>query len=348
MLVGLAVFSLAVAVAQVSAQTTTASTERCDFTRDLELGDEGEDVRCLQRHLNAKGFRITEVGGGSSGNETTQLRDLTKEAIVRWQIANNLPSTGYFGSMSRRVYEAEISPISSNTTTPPTTPLPSFPILPAPSASPSLIPGCAGTTGYSGMTGVPCGPGVPAVNASSPTPPPPAPTTVASAPNQDERKARSLIKKVRALLDDTEDDIESAADDGENVAVATRLAEKAEEKIIDSLYAFIDQDFTEALILAERANDYLDDVQEEVGGSQEDADEAINDADDAIDEAKDAIDEADDDRRDVDEAEDLLEEAEDKFDEAREAFDDEDYSEAKDLADEAKDLADEAVDAIGN
>lgn len=78
---------------------------QCSFTRDLFLGRTGEDVQCLQRYLNAAGFELASSGPGSPGNETQFYGPLTKDAVARWQAANNVsPSAGYFGSLSRAKY----------------------------------------------------------------------------------------------------------------------------------------------------------------------------------------------------------------------------------------------------
>ena len=60
----------------------------CTFDRDLQMGIVGEDVRCLQKYLNANGFVITTTGGGAPGKETTEFKTLTEAALVKWQQAN--------------------------------------------------------------------------------------------------------------------------------------------------------------------------------------------------------------------------------------------------------------------
>jgi peptidoglycan hydrolase-like protein with peptidoglycan-binding domain len=59
------VFALSLVALDASAATN------CSFTRDLEIGSTGEDVRCLQKYLNANGFKIADSGVGSPGNETS-------------------------------------------------------------------------------------------------------------------------------------------------------------------------------------------------------------------------------------------------------------------------------------
>jgi hypothetical protein len=57
--------------------TAHAVSPTCTFDRGLGVGDQGEDVRCLQQFLNDAGFVITTTGGGSPGNETTMFGELT-------------------------------------------------------------------------------------------------------------------------------------------------------------------------------------------------------------------------------------------------------------------------------
>lgn len=72
------------------------------FMRDLSLNMKGEDVRALQKFLNAKGFKVSVSGAGSVGNETTLFGPATKTALIRYQKANGIkPAIGYFGPVTR-------------------------------------------------------------------------------------------------------------------------------------------------------------------------------------------------------------------------------------------------------
>ncbi len=81
------------------------------FSRDLKLGDSGEDVRALQVSLNADPqTRVAASGVGSPGYETTFFGEKTQSAVIRYQ---NLHSsdvlkplgltvgTGYVGAATR-------------------------------------------------------------------------------------------------------------------------------------------------------------------------------------------------------------------------------------------------------
>lgn len=72
------------------------------FTRDLQVGAIGNDVKALQVYLNTHGYVITSSGPGSSGNETTKFGGLTRAALVKLQKAAGItPTAGYFGAKTR-------------------------------------------------------------------------------------------------------------------------------------------------------------------------------------------------------------------------------------------------------
>jgi hypothetical protein len=80
------------------------------FTRNLgtntQLGTNltGADVKELQKFLNAQGFKVSTIGAGSPGKETTRFGPATRRALIRFQTANNIsPAVGYFGPVTRGV-----------------------------------------------------------------------------------------------------------------------------------------------------------------------------------------------------------------------------------------------------
>ncbi len=84
-------------VAGPTAVSTTAA-----FTRDLELGMNGEDVRALQKYLNARGHIVAASGSGSVGNETAYFGPATRAALIAYQSAQGIaPAAGYFGPKTR-------------------------------------------------------------------------------------------------------------------------------------------------------------------------------------------------------------------------------------------------------
>jgi len=73
-----------------------------NYTRDLQFGMTGEDVRQLQIYLNSKGFTVAPSGPGSLGNETTYFGNATRAALIKFQKASGIsPAAGYFGPLTR-------------------------------------------------------------------------------------------------------------------------------------------------------------------------------------------------------------------------------------------------------
>lgn len=88
--------------------STVSGANGTESVRDLELGMTGEDVRALQKLLNANGFKLSETGVGGAGNETNFFGTLTKNALAKYQAAHGVsPSIGYFGPITRAKMKAE-------------------------------------------------------------------------------------------------------------------------------------------------------------------------------------------------------------------------------------------------
>ena len=70
--------------------------------RDLKQASRGNDVKLLQQFLNSQGFTISNKGLGSPGLESTFFGNQTKQALIRFQIKNNIsPAAGYFGPITK-------------------------------------------------------------------------------------------------------------------------------------------------------------------------------------------------------------------------------------------------------
>lgn len=85
---------------------TDGSGKAFTFLRSLTLGSVGEDVRELQKILNAEGFVIAKTGAGSAGNESMYFGPATKQALIKYQNFYRTTllapigltvGTGYFG-----------------------------------------------------------------------------------------------------------------------------------------------------------------------------------------------------------------------------------------------------------
>lgn len=71
--------------------------------RTLQFRDSGTDVKDLQKFLNSQGFIVSKTGPGSPGKETTLFRIATYKALVKFQIANGLPGTGFLGPRTTKL-----------------------------------------------------------------------------------------------------------------------------------------------------------------------------------------------------------------------------------------------------
>ena len=96
------------AVAAV-ASNSQSSTSIESLTRNLTVGSRGEDVKRLQKFLNAHGAPVAASGPGSSGNETTYFGQATKLALAAYQRAHAIsPSAGYLGPITRSVINKQV------------------------------------------------------------------------------------------------------------------------------------------------------------------------------------------------------------------------------------------------
>jgi hypothetical protein len=94
-------------IAQLQAQLNVLLAQRGQgtsnhtFTRDLQIGMEGEDVRALQKLLNQRGYTISTTGSGAPGSESTFFGNRLQEALKKYQRAQGIDATGYFGPLTR-------------------------------------------------------------------------------------------------------------------------------------------------------------------------------------------------------------------------------------------------------
>ncbi|HSE56647.1 MAG TPA: peptidoglycan-binding protein [Candidatus Paceibacterota bacterium] len=310
-LIGVAVFGFLFFI-----PTGASAVVSCGISRTLEVGVEGEDIRCLQKYLNESGFTITTTGVGSPGYESTQFKELTKKAVAKWQAANGIaPATGFFGPVSRKKY---LELVAGNTGKLP------------PASVPETNPVFAALNAkIASLTAE-----LDAFRAGN------APTS------SEDKKVREALKKAIAMIIEAEDEIDSS---DEHAAEAKGDLEDAREDFLEAVDAYLKNNFPKAVELADDAFKNAEDAFEAAGGETEEdkIDEFIEEVEDKIQAAENKINGADDNDEDVEEAEQLLEKASDTLDKAKDAFDNENFDEAENLAEKAEDLADDAVDAIG-
>ncbi len=87
------------------------------FTQNLTPGMTSLEVKELQKYLNRNGFILAKSGPGSPGNETTFFGNLTKLALLNFQIENKIPTTnGVFDLNTREFLNKNNTEINSNPT----------------------------------------------------------------------------------------------------------------------------------------------------------------------------------------------------------------------------------------
>jgi hypothetical protein len=79
--------------------------QKFKFMKDLSYGMTNLDVLQLQKRLNSiPGNQIALTGAGSPGNETTYFGVLTRNAVIKYQLAHGItPPFGYVGIKTRTI-----------------------------------------------------------------------------------------------------------------------------------------------------------------------------------------------------------------------------------------------------
>jgi hypothetical protein len=121
------------------------------FSQNHQMWDEGPDILALQQFLNTHGFPLVSTEWGSPGNETDTFGLHTYAALVKFQAANDLPATGYFGPLTRAKIAALTSStgssISGGSSTAATSP-PATSSEATPTTTSQYIPGVTPLAGY--------------------------------------------------------------------------------------------------------------------------------------------------------------------------------------------------------
>jgi DNA repair exonuclease SbcCD ATPase subunit len=296
-----ALIALAAVTTMVAAPTEAFAAEKCVFTKDLTIGYEGEEVRCLQRYLNANGYIVAATGVGSKGKETTQYKALTQAAVKQWQLANGIiPFTGTFGAKSRAMY-ATLATGSTPT-------VPSVPVV------------------------VPTAP--------APAPTAPSTSSVETSTRESLLKAKDSLNEIKDDIDEAEDDGDDVGNAKEYYEEAQEELFDAFYYFLKREYAnALDSSLTLAKKIRDARNEIRENIDEEdkARDAIKDAESAIEDAQDAIDEADKRGKNVNDAEDLLEEAKDALEEAEDllRDDELEDAYDR--AKEAEQLAEDAED-----------
>lgn len=329
----------------------------CVFERDLDIGDEGTDVFCLQEWLNTEGYVLAESGPGSPGYETTRFGGLTRDALARWQEDNDVsPASGYFGPKTRGTIEALAALVGNTTGIPADLEIPQIPedsaveddiaamlslLSPEDQAQAEQLMTLLRSLGITKSTNQTTSGEESELTVDDLEP---TKTTVRNSRSDIEDlilDAISMIREAKDMID------EEDADDASMIAARANY-EDAQEDLMDAIYAYFTGDDEEAYGAVDGAFDNAEDAFTDAGGTtdEDEVEERIDELEDDIDEAREELEDDEDDGADVDDALDELEEAEALLDEAKDAEDDEEWSRALDLLDEVEDRIDEAYDAV--
>lgn len=308
------------AVLFASAPFMVSANNDCSFNRTLSVGDDGEDVRCLQVFLNNAGYKVASAGVGSPGRETTTYGTLTEAAVLEWQKAVGVTgANGNFGPGSQSAYSSQdtaslvVSGSSDENLNRMVEELQQQLALGLAAASESGIP-------------------VPQVAGVSDS-------TVTTA----DAATDALIE----LVEDVRDLDEELGEEGDSNISGD--VHDIRLNLYSGILKFFTKEYSAVVRLAEALIDDVENVQDELEESVEEerAEDALDDMWDEYDEADEEVDEAEDrDDSGADDARDLLKEARDLLREANDEMDEEEYGEVLDLVDEAEELIEEALDEL--
>jgi hypothetical protein len=123
--------SVALALAVTAITTTHAAFM---YSGTLKMGSHGSQVLSLQQTLNMTACKVSSVGAGSPGHETSTFSAKTRAAVKCFQAANGISTTGQVGPLTG----AALAAVSGG------------------SVSTGLPAGCASASGYSTVNGAPC------------------------------------------------------------------------------------------------------------------------------------------------------------------------------------------------
>ncbi len=94
--------------------TTTTTSTGYNWTKNLQLGSTGADVKALQQFLNTDAAtQVAATGAGSAGMETSTFGPGTKAAVMKFQKKYGISQTGTVGPLTR----AQLNMLAAGTTT---------------------------------------------------------------------------------------------------------------------------------------------------------------------------------------------------------------------------------------
>lgn len=304
----------------------TIARAACSFSRDLQNGSTGEDVRCLQKYLNSAGYIVAQSGVGSPGNETSLLRDLTVQAIKKWQTANGVTATGYFGSLSRQKYSTLTAIVTAS---------------PAASANQAAV----ATVSVGTPTEIQAK--ISAILAQIDSLK--AQREKASKDKITAADAKSANNDVKSAIDSAHSEVDAAYRDHKSVDTANGYLKNAENKLADAKKAYNNGNYDQSVSLSDEAQNLVNNALREIGSNtvtKSSAKSSLDDAETAIKGAQDKVDAAENEGKNIDVAQNKINDAQTNLNTANNYYDNKDYTNAITYSDKANNLAEDAINAI--
>ena len=336
----------------------TATTTKCTFTRNLELGVTGDDVLCLQKYLNANGFVIAASGVGSPGHETGEYKTLTEAAVIKWQKANKLtPAIGYFGAQSRLFFKTGSASLATTVGTPAV----NAPLIQVPAAAQSTDPDAVLAAQVAALkaqleaaaSGKPVSPVVtPSAVLPVVTPATTAAASVVTSPvttgNAADAAVRTSMRSILDLLTKADKAVKKGTKSTSLTAATLTLA-TAKDDMLLAVRTYLSGDLASTTEALARVKKSTTKAMTAISAASDKtrATKALSNAKDNYESASDEITTADDDGETVTVSKKLLKKAATQLDDAQVAIDDEEFSDALDILDEAETNISDAVDKIG-
>ena len=310
-------FSVAIVSSFLCMSHAVFAVAQCNFSKNLQVGTINEDVRCLQKYLNATGYTVAKNGVGSVGRETNIYGELTKQAVKKWQYAQGISASGMFGPLSREKYAHVIASI----TTPSSTSSQTSATITTLQAKVSQLRAQIETLTKTAVS-------------------------VSNAITQSD--ARTAIRDAQEIFNDAEDrinaydksDIGDAKDIMNN---ATSTLRTAQGYYTNGLYA---QAFTLAHTVADLVANALNEAKDPYIEERQSAQRLLDGVRDAIEAAYREVRNAIDDNRAINNARDVLDKANNKLDDARRYFKNKDYTNTTTAANQALVLATNSLKEI--
>lgn len=347
----MAVFTLMAAsgvfVAPFTSEAST-TTSTCAFTRDLQLGMTGDDIKCLQKYLNTHGFPIAASGVGSAGHETGEYKALTEVAVIKWQKAKKLlPAIGYFGAQSRLLFKTGKVSVSSGTTEP----YLGAPLIKAPATAEVADPATALRAQVESLKAVLEGrtTALPTITATSTTV---AATVVTSVETTSlgatDASVRTLFSSVLSMVAKAESALRKNSSASGSSDARDTIA-TAKDEILIALRSYVANDYITAATTLEKAKRDASIAYTTAGAvtQKQQASKSLASVRANYTAANVKITKADNDGKTVTSAIRFLKKAAKAIDDVQTAIDDEKYADALDSASVADGYVSDAADAIG-